>query len=163
MSLNFSQYTLAKYLDQLSTKEPVPGGGSAAGLSAALGASLLSMVANYSIGRKVNTKAVETRLAKSLKASESIRKRLLELTSLDSEAYLSIVAARKADAATQKKASRNAAAIGREICKLCYKAMELTPFLVEKGNPYLISDVEVAVELLQAGYIGSMVMVKVNQ
>jgi formiminotetrahydrofolate cyclodeaminase len=34
---------------------------------------------------------------------------------------------------------------------------------VENGNPYLMSDVEVALELLLAGYHSALVMVKVNQ
>ena len=163
MPVNFSHYTLAKYLDQMSTKVPVPGGGSAAAYTAALGAGLLSMVINYSIGRKANTKAIEARLTRSLNTSEVIRKRLLELTTLDSKAYLQIVAARQNDVKVQKVASRNAVKVGQEICCLCYKALDLTPFLVEKGNPYLLSDVEVAVELLRAGFASSMVMVKINQ
>jgi len=39
-----------------------------------------------------------------------------------------------------------------------YQALDLTPFLVAKGNPYLLSDVEVAVELLEAGFMSSIVM-----
>lgn len=163
MSFNFSRHTLAQYLNRLSTREPVPGGGSAAAYTAALGAGLLSMVANYSKGRRTNTKAIELQLAKSLKASEAISKRLLDLTTLDSSAYLEIIAARQRDKKAQTKASHQAAKVGMEICRLCYKAMELTPFLVKQGNPYLVSDVKVAVELLQAGFNGSMVMVKVNQ
>ena len=163
MPVNFNHKTLQEYSEQIARKEPVPGGGSAAAYTAALGAGLLCMVANYSIGRKSNTKSVETRLSKILTRAEMIRQRLLELTSLDSEAYLQIVAARQQEAKVQKKASRHAAGIGKEVCRLCYQATDLAPYLVEKGNPYLVSDVEVAVELLQAGFIGSMVMVKVNQ
>lgn len=171
MTINFKNTILSQYLDQLASRQPVPGGGSAAALTAALGAALVSMVANYSIGRKNNTKATEKRLAKILKDSEAIHRRLLELSSLDSQAYLKIVAARKLDTKAQpsartaslKKASRDAAAVGKEVCQLCYKALSLTPFLVTAGNPYLISDVEAAAELLQAGFNASMVMVRVNQ
>lgn len=161
--MNFNKKTLEGYLDQLSRKEPVPGGGSAAALTAALGAGLISMVTNYSIGRKVNSASIEKKLVSILKSSELIRTRLLELTSLDSQAYLKIVEARKADLKTQKKVAREAAAIGREVCRLCYKALDLTPFLVAKGNPYLLSDIEVAVELLEAGFKSSIVMVRINQ
>lgn len=147
----------------LSRREPVPGGGSAAALTASLGAGLISMVANYSIGRKVNTPAVEKRLAKLLKSSEMIRRRLLALTSLDAQAYLGVVAARKSDAKLQRQAARAAASVGKEVARLCYKAIELTPYLVKKGNPYLLSDIEVALELLWAGFNGSIVMVRINQ
>ena len=41
-----------EYLDELSSGAPVPGGGSVAALTTALGASLLVMVTNLTIGRK---------------------------------------------------------------------------------------------------------------
>ncbi len=163
MPFKFNHKTLQEYSDMLSRREPVPGGGSAAALTGSMGAGLISMVTNYSIGRKANTKAVEGQLAKILKESESVRLRLLELTTLDSVAYLKIVEARKADPKAQQKAAKEAAAIGKEVCRLCFKALNLTPFLVKKGNPYLISDIEVAVELLQAAFLSSMVMVRINQ
>ena len=161
--INFHQKTLKDYLDQLAARESVPGGGSAAALTASLGAGLVSMVTQYSIGRKNNTKVIEARLSKILRSSEEMRKRLLELTAVDSVAYLKGAEGRKSNVVAQKKAAREAAAVGREICKLCYKTLELTPYLVEKGNPYLVSDIEVAIELLLAGFNASMVMVRVNQ
>ncbi len=161
--MNFNRKTIEQYLDQLSRREPVPGGGSAAALTAALGAALISMVARYSIGRKVSTKATEKRLGQTLKQSEQIRRRLLALTTLDSKAYLNVVKARSAGPVAQKKAAKQAATVGKEICHLCRQALDLTPFLVAKGSPYLISDLEVAAELLQAGFNGSLVMVRINQ
>jgi formiminotetrahydrofolate cyclodeaminase len=162
MKINFSSKTLESYLNQLASKESVPGGGSAAGLTAALGAGLICMVTQYSIGRKVNTPAIDQRFKSILKQAEIIRKRLLELASLDSEAYLELCAVRNLDKVAQKKASKRARAVPLEICKLCYKAIDLVPFLAAKGNPYLVSDVEVAVELLHAGFNGALVMVRIN-
>jgi len=162
MSINFKEKTLQEYLDQLSRREPVPGGGSAAALTAAMGVGLISMVANYSVGRKSNTKAIDKRLGRILAQSEPIRLRLLELTSLDSEAYLKVSAARSLDIKTQRQAAKFARAVPQEVCKLCYKAIQLTPYLVEKGNPYLISDVEVALELLMSAFNAARVMVRVN-
>jgi formiminotetrahydrofolate cyclodeaminase len=162
MTINFKDKTLQEYLDRLSRREPVPGGGSAAALTAALGLGLISMVTNYSIGRKANTKVVEKRLTKILTQSESIRLRLLELTSLDSEAYLSVCAAHSLDKKTQRQAARAARGVPQEICKLCTKAVRLTPYLAEKGNPYLFSDLEVALELLMSAFNGARVMVRIN-
>jgi len=162
MPINFKDNTLQEYLDQLSRREPVPGGGSAAALTGAMALALISMVTNYSIGRKSNTKAIDQRLNKILSQSEPMRLRLLELTSLDSEAYLKVTAARNLDKAAQKKASKEAKAVPQEICKLCYKAIQLTPYLVEKGNPYLISDVEAALELLMSAFNAARIMVRIN-
>lgn len=162
MAINFKEKTLQEYLDQLSRREPIPGGGSAAALTAAMAVGLISMVTHYSIGRKANTKVVEKRLAKILEQSEPMRLRLLELTSLDSEAYLKVSAARSLDQKTQKLAAKFACAVPLEVCKLCYKALQLTPYLAEKGNPYLLSDVEVALELLLSAFYGARIMVRIN-
>jgi formiminotetrahydrofolate cyclodeaminase len=123
---------------------------------------LISMVTNYSIGRKANTKAVDKRLNQILAKSEPIRLRLLELTSLDSEAYLRLTAARTLDKKAQRSAAKQAKAVPQEICKLCFKAVQLTPYLADKGNPYLLSDVEVALELLMSAFNGARIMVRVN-
>ena len=162
MTINFKDKTLQEYLDQLSLREPVPGGGSAAALTGAMAVSLISMVTNYSIGRKTNTKAVDKRLGAILTKSEPIRLRLLELTSLDSEAYLKVAAARSLDKKAQRQAAKQAKAVPLEICKLCYKALQLTPYLAEKGNLYLLSDVEVALELLMSAFNGARIMVRIN-
>ena len=162
MKVNFKDKTLQEYLNQLSRREPVPGGGSTAALAGAMAVGLISMVTNYSIGRKANSKAVEKRLSLILAKSEPIRLRLLELTSLDSEAYLKVTAARAKDKKAQKEAAKLARAVPREICKLCYKAVQLTPYLADKGNPYLLSDVEVALELLMSAFNAARIMVRVN-
>jgi len=162
MTINFKDKTLQEYLDQLSTCSPVPGGGSAAALTAALGVGLISMVTNYSIGRKSNTPTIEKRLAKILAQSEPIRLRLLELTSLDSEAYLKVTAARSLGKKEQAWAAKEARAVPLEVCKLCYKALQLTPYLAQKGNPYLLSDVKVALELLMSAFNGARVMIRIN-
>jgi formiminotetrahydrofolate cyclodeaminase len=43
----YSRLTLAELLDAFASSQPVPGGGSAAALTGAVGASLLIMVAGY--------------------------------------------------------------------------------------------------------------------
>ena len=162
MTISFKDKTLQEYLDQLSRREPVPGGGSAAALAAAMGVGLISMVTNYSIGRKTNSKAIDKRFNQILAKSESMRFRLLALASLDSEAYLKVSAARTLDKKAQRLAAKEAKAVPQEVCKLCFKALQLTPYLVQKGNPYLLSDVEVALELLLSAFNGARVMVRIN-
>ena len=44
--------TIQEFLDVLSSKEPVPGGGGASALAGALGNALGQMVANLNIGKK---------------------------------------------------------------------------------------------------------------
>ncbi len=161
--LNFKKQSLEKYLNQLASKEPAPGGGSAAALCGALGASLISMVAHYSIGRKKD-RNIEGKIKKNLIKSEKIRKRLLELVDLDAKAYLAVVKARKQGNAAKKKAAlKRASQVPLEVCGLCQDATQLLPFLVEHGNPYLLSDVKVSGEMLLAAFNSALVNVKVNQ
>ncbi len=157
----FQDYTLGEYCDALSQKVSVPGGGSAAALSGALGASLLSMVVNYSLGKK--TEDIDQKLNEILEKVEILRKRFLELVDLDAEAYLEFVKARKADEATKEAARKRACEVPLEIARRCYEAIDLAPYLVLEGNKYLVSDVEVAVELLGAAYKSAMFNVRINQ
>ena len=157
----YKNHTLKEYSDQLSLRVPVPGGGSAAALAGSLGAALISMVANYSLGKK--SKAIDGQIKKLLFKSEKIRKHLLELVDLDAQAYLQVVKTRHASAAVKKKALKKASDIPREVCRSCFSAVELTPFLVENGNRYLISDIEVAVELLNAAFNSALINVETNQ
>lgn len=158
----FKDHTLQEYLDRLSAREPVPGGGSAAALSSALGAGLISMVIQYSLG-KGRSPAVEKKLQKHLASVTKIRQELLALVDEDAKAYLGVVAARKLDKKVKQAARKRACAVPRLICRLSNQVVDISPFVVEHGNPHLLSDVEVALELLLAGYHSAVVMVKVNQ
>lgn len=46
------QQPMNTFLSQLSSKEPVPGGGGASALGGAMGAALAGMVANLTVGKK---------------------------------------------------------------------------------------------------------------
>lgn len=158
----FKNFTVKEFSDMLSKKTPVPGGGSVAALCAVDAAGLLSMVANYSLG-KTSNKRVEAGLKKTLAKSEVLRKRFLDLVDLDAQAYLMVVKARSGTVQQKRAAKKGAAAIPKEVAKLCRQALELAPILVKDGNPYLVSDVEVAIELLFAAYKSAMINVRVNQ
>lgn len=157
----FKNYTLKQYVEQLSQRTPVPGGGSAAALAAALGAALVSMVAHYSLG-KGKPALMERKIKKILKESEKLKKRFLALVDLDAQAYLAVVKARKKSPKIKKAALKRAREVPLEVCNRCYEAVELTPFLVHHGNAYLVSDIQVANELLLAAFKSAMVNVQIN-
>jgi formiminotetrahydrofolate cyclodeaminase len=158
----YKNHTLCEYLDVLSKRTPVPGGGSAAALIAATGAALVSMVANYSKGWS-KSKRVENKICSLLKQNEQIRKRLIDLIDLDSKVYLNVVKTRGASAQIKKKALKEASKVPLEVCRLCYKAIQLIPYLVENGNPHLTSDLEVAAEMFLAAFNSAHINVEVNK
>lgn len=162
MAKKYIHHTLEEYADVLSQKTPVPGGGSAAALTAAVAAALLSMVANYSIG-KSSSKTAGRKIEGVLHKSEQLRKQFLEFVDLDAQAYLRVVQSRGASLKERRKALKEARDVPLKICRLCYQAVRLTPVLVEQGNKYLLSDVEVAVELLEAAFKAALINVRINQ
>ena len=155
----YKNNTLNEYLNALAKKEPVPGGGSAAAMTAAMGAGLISMVAGYSKGKGA-TKTVEKKVASIRLQAEKARKRFLELVDLDAQAYMGVVKTRKKSIQQKKAAERKAKKICLEICKLSYKVVQLTPYLVKNGNKNLLGDIEVAVELLLAAFNASSALLK---
>ena len=159
--LNYRTHTLKKYLDELASRSPVPGGGSAAALVGALGAALISMVAHYSL-KKGKPKAVESRIRKIIKESEKMRRRLLILAELDAKVYLGVVKARHKPGAIKAKARKKAREVPFEVCRLCYHALTVTPYLTKEGNPHLLSDIKVALEFLLSAFNAAMINVEIN-
>lgn len=158
----FKDYTLKKYLDELASRKPIPGGGSASALTAAMGAALLSMVGQYSLG-KGKPASVEKLLKANLKQTEIYRERFLKLVDLDADAYLKIVESRGKSPKIQDQANKNANKVSLEICHHCFKTIDTAAVLVEHGNQRLISDIEAAIEMLMAAFNSSMAMVQANQ
>ena len=90
----YAQKTLKNYLDALAAKQPIPGGGSASALVAALAVALDSMVANFTVGNK-RYRRIRPQIRNLLKKNERIRKKLLGLVDKDTVAYLKLNAAFK--------------------------------------------------------------------
>ncbi|MDD5731203.1 MAG: cyclodeaminase/cyclohydrolase family protein [Candidatus Omnitrophica bacterium] len=140
--------TLKKYLDDLAARKPVPGGGAAAALAAAMGASLISMVVNFTLGRPKYEK-YQKELQLILSKSENLRKLFLALVDLDIAAY-------------QSKNIKKAMEIPLKVCRLSLEALSLCPDLAKKGNSNLISDAAVAAVLLEAAFTGAYFNVEIN-
>ncbi len=144
----YKNTTLKKYLDDLAARLPAPGGGSAAALSAALAAALISMVVNFTLG-KPKYAAYEDVLRGILDKSEKLRFEFLRLVDLDVIAY-------------QSKDSRNALNTPFMVARLCAEGIKLCPPLLKKGNPNLISDVAVAAILFESGFASAGFNVGIN-
>jgi formiminotetrahydrofolate cyclodeaminase len=141
--------SLKSYLNDLAAKKPTPGGGSAAALTGALGAGLLSMVANFTIG-KDKFKEVEEEMKKILSSTEKLRKKLLELVDLDVIKYKQVCRARGKTKGELTKALKEAREVTKQIQDCSKDALKLSSTLIKKGNINLISDVKAAQILLKA-------------
>jgi formiminotetrahydrofolate cyclodeaminase len=149
--------SIRKYLDDLAARTPAPGGGSAAALSSAIGCALLSMCANFTIGKE-KYKEYEKEIKKVLRQSEKLRRRFLELMDLDVKTYTEYSYAK--NKSVKQKAKLKSQKVVKEITSLCYKAMDLCILLTKKGNINLINDVLAAAELILAGFNSALINVE---
>ncbi len=86
------EHPVQTFLDELAGGSATPGGGSAAAAAGAMGAALVSMVCNLTVGRKKFTD-VEAQMKEILSKSEALRAELTQLITDDSEAFNAIMAA----------------------------------------------------------------------
>jgi methenyltetrahydrofolate cyclohydrolase len=140
--------TLSQYLDALAGKLPAPGGGSASALAAALGTALLSMVINFTLGKP--RYAVHEKELQGVRADcERLRGEFLRLVDDDVAAYSS-------------KDLQRSLEVPLAVCRLAHDAARLCPVVSQKGNVNLISDVAVAVALIDSAFAGGYWNVDIN-
>jgi len=155
----------------LGSNSPAPGGGSVAALSGSLGASLVLMVCNLSIGKK-DYEAFQVELVEALNQAQILSDSLLERVDLDTEAFNSVMAAFKMAKQTEdeKKARSEAIQTGFKqavqsplgIARECLEVLRLTKNLLGKSNSSALSDLGVASLQAYAGLEGAITNVKIN-
>ena len=146
------------FLDQLASKAPTPGGGSAAAIMGAMGAALVSMVCNLTLGKK-NYALVEGDIQTVLEKSESLRVQLTDMVRADMEAFDQVMQAygmpknTEQDHCARGEAIQAALKAATDVPLACAKAsaevIGLSRVVAEKGNKNVASDAGVAV---LAGY-----------
>lgn len=144
----YKETSLKNYLDDLAAKLSTPGGGSAAALNAAMGAALICMVVNFTIG-KPKYASHEKELKEILGKSTKLKDEFLNLVDLDVAAF-------------QSKNLRDALDIPFMLSRLCLEAIKLCPVLLKKGNPNLASDVGVAAVFLESAFTSACFNVEIN-
>lgn len=102
--------TVSRYLDDLASVSPAPGGGSAAALCGAQGAGLAAMVASFTIGRKKFADFEENAIA--VRDAELIlTEKLKEQIDKDTEAFNLVAAAFKMPKTTEEEKAERSKAI----------------------------------------------------
>lgn len=162
-----TQKSCAEFAEVLASKAPVPGGGGASALVAALGAALCSMVANYTIGKKKYA-AVEDDVKAILAEAETLREELLALVEEDAKAFEPLsraYAIPKDDPGrdeVMEQCLRAAAAPPMELLRLSCHAIDLHRELLGKGSVMVLSDVGTGVIFCWGALYGAALNVKVN-
>jgi formiminotetrahydrofolate cyclodeaminase len=159
------------FIEELASDSPAPGGGSVAALSGTMGAGLVSMVAQLTIGKK-GYEDVESLMRETLAASEKIRKELTHLVDKDTMAFNQVMASFKMSKTTETEKStrsesiqaafKNATSTPLRVAECCLDVLELALSIAGKANQNTASDLGVAGQMAYAGVEGAVMNVKIN-
>lgn len=159
---NNSTNSIKNFLDDVASKNPVPGGGSVSALAGSLAAALCSMVANLTLANKNYTK-VHSKISKVLEETEKLRNHLYELIEEDSLAYQAVADAYKTkDKKQTQSALKKAAQTPLEIAKTASELLEPLEVLEQEGNKNAVSDCGVARHMIEAAIKGGILNVEIN-
>lgn len=159
------------FLDELASKASTPGGGGAAAIMGAMAAALVSMVANFTVGKK-NYAAVDAEMQELLAASEQLRQQLTDMIKADVDVFDQVMAAygmpkeTDDDKASRSQAIQSALKEATDVplacAKLCADVIKLCRPMAEKGNTNVISDAGVAVLAANAALRSAALNVYIN-
>ncbi|MFO8051059.1 MAG: glutamate formimidoyltransferase [Thermoplasmatota archaeon] len=162
---------LDSFMTELASSSPAPGGGSVSALSGSLGASLIEMVCNLTVGKEKYRESWEELEQISKKVSKN-RKRLLQLVDEDTNAFNDVISAFRMPKSTDEERSRRSDAIQvgykkaistpMETAEQCLEVLELSVPVSEKGNTNSISDVGVGAKMASSGLDGAIMNVRIN-
>lgn len=170
-SVSFSDLSLSQFLERLSSADAVPGGGAAAAVAAALGASLISMVAALSTGRPKYAAYADTH-AKCGAVGRELAVEFMELADRDADAYAGYATALKLPRETDEQklvrqsaiqsAARAASEAPFDCVKACTRLVTAAEALAGRSNVNASSDVLVAALLGEAAARGAAENVLIN-
>jgi methenyltetrahydrofolate cyclohydrolase len=166
-----AQQPIDRFLDQLASAAPTPGGGSAAAMMGAMGAALVSMVCRLTIGRK-DCEGVETPMRQALAEAEALRQRLTAMIEDDVQAFEALMAAYTLPRATDQDRLTRGAAIQQALqqatdvplacASACAEVIGLSQRVAPIGHRGVISDAGVAVLTAHAALRSAALNVYIN-
>jgi formiminotetrahydrofolate cyclodeaminase len=168
---SFRELSLAAFSERLASPDPVPGGGSASAVAAALGASLIAMVATLTQGRPKYSQHAALCDAVT-PAAKALADELMDLADEDARAYAACALALKlpreafADKEFRDAQVRATALVAAEVplrcAERCLDALRLAEALAGRSNVNASSDLRVASLLIEAAADGATANVLVN-
>ena len=167
----YMEEILQRYLDDLSSVQPVPGGGSTAALSGAMGAALASMVCRITMGKEAYAD-VQQEIEELLRRTEYLRSRFQQLMQEDIEAYGRLAACYKLPRETSEerkyrtdmiqKQLVEAALVPLEVVECAAELIRCCQRIAEIGSNTVLSDVATGAILASCSGNGAALMVRIN-
>ncbi len=155
--MSYLAYSLSGILDAFAANDPVPGGGSAAALTGALGVSLVIMVAGLPRTRR-GTPEEAVDMSEASARLRPLRETLSGLVDRDTDAYREVMAAYRLPKATSEEqaarrtaiddALRGATDTPLDTMRMCQQALEGAVLVATNAVTSALSDAAVGIELL---------------
>lgn len=171
----FKEYSIDKFIGELSSDAPSPGGGSVSALVAALATSLNSMVYSLTVDKKAFEKLNDSEKNKMLQLQKETRKftdKFQNYMEQDRKDFLNLMDSYKLPKDSEEEIALRKDKIKKNTIKAmetplllaeeCIKFYENIEFAIKYGNKNLISDAGVATILLHSAIESSIINVKVN-
>lgn len=158
---------MKQFLENLSSKEPVPGGGGASALIGAISCALCSMVANLTTGKKKYAQ-YQNRIDELLPILEQLRTDLLLDIQKDADAFYPLSQAYSLDKNTpdyDKIMEEALLTASNAPMKIVEDVSRLVPILEELeqiGSRLAVSDVAVAAAACSAALKGAVMNIYIN-
>jgi formiminotetrahydrofolate cyclodeaminase len=163
--------TLEQFLDALASKAPTPGGGSAAAVIGAMGAGLISMVCNVTLGKK-GMEEVTGEMRGVCEQSEALRARLTAMIADDIAAFDGLMSAYRLPKGTDSEKAARSAAIQKgligatntplDCARACAEVIKISRRAAEHGYSGVISDAGVGVLAAQTALRSAGLNVQIN-
>jgi len=163
--------SLREVIEVSASKSPTPGGGSVSAIVACFGLAMASMVGNLTLGKE-KYKDVAPQIKESLKEGNDLIGKLEELVAADMAGFNNFMTAYRLQGTTGEekvaretavqKALKDATDTPVEIARVCLKALHIADRLSVTGNKMAVSDVGVAVLLVEAALKSALLNVDIN-
>ena len=162
---------VSEFTARLGSDQPAPGGGSASASLRSIGAGLLTMTCNLTIGKE-RYADVEEDMRELRDELETIRVWLLASIDRDTQAYSAVTDAFKMPKSTDEERAerreaiqgsmRGAAEVPLDVARRCLRALDLEKDVGEMGNPNTLSDAGCGARFVDAGLRGALYNVRIN-
>lgn len=169
--MKLAELRVNEFTGLLASNAPAPGGGSAAALEGAIGAALLAMVCELTVGKKKYADYQDFVMGAREKADE-LQTRFVDVMDRDTEAFMVVSNAYAMPKATDEEKAARSAAIQAglakctetpfEMMELAVETLELAVTLPDKVNTSAASDLGVAALSLRSGIQGAWLNVLIN-
>ncbi|MDP8257953.1 MAG: cyclodeaminase/cyclohydrolase family protein [Candidatus Aadella gelida] len=153
----YLQNTIATYLEDLSAKRMVPGGGSVSALGASLAASLNLMVINFSING-IEDSPILLECRKEQEEGLDVLKKAIDD---DCEVFLRLMK-EISDKKAGPESYKNAASVPLIVCGECARSAKVSLDILPHANANLKSDIRCAVHMLKAAFYSARENVEIN-